>query len=124
MSLLVYSTKIDAFDNTEIELLEMLAENLMFSINVLRSKQLQKENEQQYRLLVENSPYCIHTLDLEGQLESMNQSGLTMMHCNLESDVIGISYLDTVSTDDRESVNCFLKRAYAGEASQFEFKND
>ncbi len=120
--LLVYSTKIDAFDNTEIELLEMLAENLMFSINVLRSKQLQKENEQQYRLLVENSPYCIHTLDLEGQLESMNQSGLTMMHCNLESDVIGISYLDTVSTDDRESVNCFLKRAYAGEASQFEFK--
>lgn len=80
-----------------------------------------RESESHYRLLIENSPMCIHEIAMDGRIVSMNKSGLLMMGLDSEFEVRGAVYLDSVATEDRERIGGLLARAYAGETSHFEF---
>ncbi|MEW6543016.1 MAG: PAS domain S-box protein [Nitrospirota bacterium] len=80
-----------------------------------------QENERRYGLLVENAPVCIHEIDLDGRLVSMNQAGLKMMGVKDEAEIRGHAYLDVVAPEDRERIGRLLSRAFAGQASEFEF---
>jgi len=82
-----------------------------------------RESENRFRTLVENSPMCIHEIGMDGRLTSMNSAGLLMMGVKDESAVRGFLYLDAVSAADRERIGELLTKAYAGEASHFEFKS-
>ena len=77
---------------------------------------------ERYRLLVERSPYCIHEIDLDARLLSMNPAGLAMVGAEREADVIGRPYLEIVGERDRTRVEDLRRRALQGEASQFEFE--
>jgi len=81
-----------------------------------------RESESRFRALVDNSPVCIHEIGMEGRITSMNKTGLLMMGAADESTVRGTLYLDAVCPEDRGRIGALLARAYAGEASQFEFK--
>ncbi|MFZ2301568.1 MAG: EAL domain-containing protein [Gallionella sp.] len=81
-----------------------------------------RESESRYRTLIENSPMCIHEIDTDGRLISMNRAGLLMMGAKDESIVRGLLYLDAVSAADRDRIGELLAKAYAGEVSHFEFK--
>lgn len=81
-----------------------------------------RESEERYRSLVENSPMCIHELDMDGRLSSMNKAGVLMMGAKDENAVLGYLYLDAVDASDRENIGELLTKAYAGEISHFEFK--
>jgi diguanylate cyclase (GGDEF)-like protein/PAS domain S-box-containing protein len=80
-----------------------------------------RESENRNRLLIENSPMCIHEITLDGRMISMNQSGLAMMGLVNEQEVVGYRYLDIVGEADRERIANLMDRAYAGESSHFEF---
>ena len=79
-------------------------------------------SENRNRLLVENSPVCIHEIGMDGRITSMNPAGLRMMGTEDECAVRGFLYLDAVCDADRERIGELLARAYAGETSHFEFK--
>jgi diguanylate cyclase (GGDEF)-like protein/PAS domain S-box-containing protein len=81
-----------------------------------------RERETHNRLLVENSPLCIHEIDINGRIISMNRAGLCMLGLKEEREVQGYLYLDSVSAADRERIGALLAKAYAGESSHFEFK--
>ena len=81
-----------------------------------------RESENRNRLLVENSPVCIHEIDMGGRITSMNRAGLRMMGVEDECAVRGFLYLDAVCATDRERIGELLANAYAGETSHFEFK--
>jgi diguanylate cyclase (GGDEF)-like protein/PAS domain S-box-containing protein len=81
-----------------------------------------RESESHCRLLIENSPLCIHEIDMDGRITSMNKSGLLMLGLDSETEVQGYSYLDSVGTEDRERIGKLLARSYAGETNYFEFK--
>ena len=81
-----------------------------------------RESEERYRSLVENSPVCIHEVDLEGRLTSMNRAGILMMGAKDENPALGHPYLDIVNISDREHVQELLTQAYAGKVSHFEFR--
>ena len=81
-----------------------------------------RESESRHRLLVENSPVCIHEIDMDGRITSMNQAGLLMMGVEDECTVRGFLYLDAVCSADRERIEKLIIQAYAGETSHFEFK--
>jgi len=87
----------------------------------LEAEQAFREGETRYRTLVENSPVCIHEIGMDGCLTSMNRAGLMMMGVRDECQVQGLPYLDAVSGGDRDRVSALLAKAYAGEASRFEF---
>ena len=57
-------------------------------------KTAQFEGIETYRYLVQASPVCIHEIDLEGKLVSMNPAGLKMMDANDISEIRGLKYLD------------------------------
>jgi two-component system, NarL family, sensor histidine kinase UhpB len=80
-----------------------------------------RESEKRFRTLIENSPYCIHELNLDGCLISMNPAGLYMLCVKDERQVIGAPYLDFVGEGDRQRVADLLNLALEGQSSTFEF---
>ena len=81
-----------------------------------------QQSELRYRTLVEHSPYCIHEVDPQGHLVSMNRAGLRMMGLDDESEVRGMPYMQAVADEDRARVQGFLDLAVQqGESSEFEF---
>ena len=78
-------------------------------------------SERRYRTLVENSPFCIHEIDLEGRLLSMNRAGLDMLKLDSEARILGLSYLSAVSDQDRERIRGLMHDAFDGKPSHFEF---
>ena len=80
------------------------------------------ESEYRNRILVENSPLCIHEIDLDGCIVSMNPVGVKMMGFESQQYESGGKYLDVVHEVDRKRIGNLLARAYGGEASDFEFK--
>ena len=81
-----------------------------------------RASENRYRLLVESSPFCIHEIDVEGCLLSMNRAGLDMFSLEDAMEIRGVPYLGTVSTQDVERVGALLQDAVTnGTSSHFEF---
>ncbi|MDH4262345.1 MAG: diguanylate cyclase [Spirochaetia bacterium] len=81
-----------------------------------------RESEQRYRLLIENSPMCIHEINLQGKIISMNKAGLEMMDLADEDEARKLFYLDSVSEVDKNRIEELLNKSYIGETSHFEFK--
>jgi PAS domain S-box-containing protein len=123
----VHSCTPAAFTLSDRELVIQMAE--VISLGTLRMADLQKadhardallESEQRYREIVHGAPVCIHEMDLEGRITSMNPAGLEMLDLTTEQ-VIGSWYLGAVSEEDRSRVGALLDRAVGGVAAFFEF---
>ncbi len=82
----------------------------------------QHESESRYITLIEQAPICIHELDLDGKLTSMNGSGLAMMGLADQCQIQGLSYLEAVADEDKARVSDLLAQSFAGASSSFEFK--
>jgi diguanylate cyclase (GGDEF)-like protein/PAS domain S-box-containing protein len=80
-----------------------------------------RQSENRLRSLVSSSPVCIHEIDLDGKLVSMNPSGLKMMGVDNESEILGLNYLDFPISEDRERVSALMDNAKRGRGSIFEF---
>jgi len=80
-----------------------------------------RQSEQRLRTLIDASPYCIHELDLEGRLLSMNPAGIAMLGLSKESEVLGQAILEFVGEENRTRVRQLLARACGGETCDFEF---
>ncbi|MDP1678337.1 MAG: PAS domain S-box protein [Bacteroidota bacterium] len=88
----------------------------------MRGEMLLRNSEERYRTLIEHSPICIHEIDLQGKLSSMNKAGLKMMGVKDEGAIQGMPYLDAVGNEDKERISELLKAALKGKDSVFEFK--
>lgn len=80
-----------------------------------------RKKENNYCLLLENSPVSIHEIDLDGRIISMSRAGFLMHGFKGEAEIQGSLYLDGVSAADRERIGELLAKAYVGETSHFEF---
>ncbi len=88
----------------------------------VRAERQLRDSEARYRSLVEKLPFCLHEIDLEGQLLSINASGLAMLDANDESEVRGRAYLDLVAQKDQSRVSRGLAHALSGSYVPFEFE--
>ena len=86
-----------------------------------RMEESLQENAERFRALTEHAPVCVHEIDLQGRLLTMNAAGLRMMGIKKEEEITGSAYIDIVCPEDRERVAALLKRAYEGCASEFEY---
>lgn len=79
-------------------------------------------SEERNRLLVNQSPYCIHEIDREGRFVGINPAGLRMLGVDEERYVVGTPYLDAVDDADRGAVAGMLERSWLGETVEFDFR--
>ncbi len=89
-----------------------------------KAEQKIKDNEKRYRALIENSPYCIHELDKNGALLSINKAGLEMMGVENEEDFLGITYDKLVDPKQSKRILELFSESLKGESVQFEFTKD
>ena len=80
-----------------------------------------RDNLSRYRTLVDTSPFCIHEIDLQGRLLSMNRAGLKMIGKNTTREVLGLDYMSFVSEDDRNRVSRLFTQSCLGRKANFEF---
>jgi diguanylate cyclase (GGDEF)-like protein/PAS domain S-box-containing protein len=80
------------------------------------------ENENKYRTLVESAPMCIHQIDTDGKLLSMNRAGLEMIGNSSEQSVLGTPYISLACEEDRERIAKLITAGIAGQFSEFEFR--
>jgi PAS domain S-box-containing protein len=83
---------------------------------------IRRQTAYRYKTLIENLPHCVHEIDLDGNLISMNSVGLSMMNVSSEEEAINIPYLNAVSVADKARVSAMLDGAKAGESHFFEFE--
>jgi PAS domain S-box-containing protein len=85
--------------------------------------QLKTAHLQEYRLktLIQSAPLCIHEINLQGQITSMNKAGLSMMDMVNEREICGVYYMDFVNKQQKSTINQLLIKAFRGEYSSFEF---
>ena len=83
-----------------------------------------QDSEERFRRIVENAPVCIHELDLEGRVWSMNPKGLEMIGTTDPAKVEGRHYTEFVAPEDRERVGHLINLALAGERQDFEFRGN
>lgn len=80
-----------------------------------------RSSERKYRNLVKTAPVCIHEIDLDGRLISMNPAGLRMMGVEEEEQIFGLRYLDVPVDEDKERIAALMDKAREGVGSTFEF---
>ncbi len=78
------------------------------------------ESEAKFRALVESAPICIHEIDLQGRLISMNPAGLAMVDSTIEK-ICDLEYLSFVGEQSRANTQELLAQAFEGKTSFFEF---
>jgi len=83
-----------------------------------------KQNEKRYRTLISNSPYCIHEIDLDQKISSMNKAGLDMMGIDKEEDIVGSLYGCMVDGEgELERITNLFQQALQGKSIEFEFES-
>ncbi len=80
-----------------------------------------RDSEAHFRLLYENSPYCVHEIDQAGRLQLMNRAGLKIMGVEDERAICGLPYLSAVAAVDQERVGRLMQLAFQGQVAEFEF---
>jgi diguanylate cyclase (GGDEF)-like protein/PAS domain S-box-containing protein len=86
-----------------------------------RSEESLQKSEFKYRTLVESSPYCVHQIDNNKNIISMNKAGLDMLNLNNESEIIGLPYLDSVRTEDKRRIGIIIDNVFSGDPQEYEF---
>ena len=89
---------------------------------VERASRRLRESEARYRQLVESSPYCIHEIDADGLLRSVNSAGLRMMGKNDEREVIGTNMVLCAAPEEIDAVRAHIEGALAGQPMELEYR--
>ncbi|MCB0405974.1 MAG: PAS domain S-box protein, partial [Bdellovibrionales bacterium] len=83
-----------------------------------------RASEKRQRLLIQNAPFCIYEIDLDGTITAMNAAGVAMMGFPSEADAIGESHLKVIPQKHHTQVQQFFHRTVNGDTLSFEYKSE
>jgi PAS domain S-box-containing protein len=96
----------------------------VFSMNItkrIKAEAELKRNEGRLRTLISSSPYCIHELDVEGRLISINKAGIEMFKLDSPDQLIGRYYPVLIGKNRSTMIDHLLNKTLTGESTMFEF---
>lgn len=99
----------------------------VFSSDITNRIDMEKElrkSEARYRTLISNTPFCIHEVNFEGKLTSINETGVKMFNMPSAEVFIGIDYPTLVGEEQSKKILPLFDEAKNGVYSEFEFSKD
>lgn len=99
----------------------------VFSTDITKQKLAEQKlakNEQRYRTLIANSPFCIHEVNVKGELISINRAGLDMFGIEKEENFLGITYPELLGEEEAVPVLQLFEESLEGKASEFKFEKN
>ncbi|PCI31653.1 MAG: hypothetical protein COB54_09310 [Alphaproteobacteria bacterium] len=119
----VYSETAQSVNRCVLGLLERAARAL--AVLFLFSEERNQYLDQNIKLnnIIQASPLCIHEIDLDGKLLSMNSAGLKMMSVSSEDDIKGIYYPDlSCKAQERKNTEELLQKSLQGSSEHFDYE--
>jgi PAS domain S-box-containing protein len=93
----------NAFDEEELKLLEIVAQQIEAAINNAKQVEAIRESKELYRALYEDSPSMYFTVDSQGKILSVNRFGAEQLGYTPE-ELIGQSVVNIFYEDDKKAV--------------------
>ena len=79
-----------------------------------------QEDLRRFRLLVEQAPFCVHEIDLEGRLTSINPKGCALLGCVSRSEVEGRAFPELVTDASLPTALDAFQKALLGASVEFD----
>ncbi|MDR4501073.1 MAG: PAS domain S-box protein [Nitrospirales bacterium] len=93
------------------------------NVDITERKQIENQlraSEARFRSLIEHVPFCIHEIELNGMISSINQAGNQMMNPADGSVITGRSYLTLAEERDHQRMREYFAQAAQGQPVDFE----
>lgn len=75
--------------------------------------------------IIQSSPHCIFEMGMDGHIETINKSGLSMLGLESDESVLGLFFPDIPNNQpERDNLNRLFLNALVGIPSEYEFKSD
>lgn len=81
-----------------------------------------KSSEQNWLALINAVPACVKTLNINGELLSINQTGMEMLNAKSQEQVCGLQILDVVDESYHQAYRELLAKVFKGESATLLFK--
>lgn len=119
----LYSDKPQSATGYVLELHEQAAKSLAMLFLFFEERTRYLNQNIKLNNIIQSSPFCIHEIDLEGRLLSMNESGLKMMSASSEDDIKGIYYPDlSCKAQQRQEAAQLFHEALQGKSGHFDYE--
>ena len=115
----VQSYQPQAFDENDLESLQVLADHCGGALERIAAEHAWRENERRFKELFANSPDAIFVEDLNGNVLDVNQAGCRL-HSETHAELIGRNVLDLVPAEIRKQVARDFLRLVDGSVSRLE----
>ena len=114
----VQETQLDAFDDSDVQVLETLASEIAVSLNNAKLYAALKASEARYRALAETAQDIIVVHDLDGHVQYANPRIFDVMGYRPE-EISGLKVQDLIAPELEDTWRDRLQRRNAGDQSQF-----
>lgn len=101
-SLCINSFKKNAFEEEELKLLEVVAQQIETAINNAKRAEALRESEERFRALYEDNPSIYYTIDKDGKILSVNRFGTEQLGYSAD-ELVGLPVFDVLYKDDKKS---------------------
>ena len=112
----------NAFDEEELKLLEVVAQQIEVAINNARIAEAIRESEERLRTIIENEPECVKVVASDGTVLQMNPAGLSMIEAENAEAVIGKSLYPIIVPEHRKAFRDLIESVFRGNKGKLEFE--
>ncbi len=91
----------DMYRQSDLDLFQSLADHCSGALERIQAAQEVEKSEERYRILYENNPIMVFTIDADGTVLSVNKSGAEQLGYTVD-ELVGKSVLNVFHEDDKE----------------------
>jgi PAS domain S-box-containing protein len=114
----INSLKKNAFNEEELKLLEIVAQQIEIAINNAKQTEVLREREERFRSVFENGPIGMAIVDLNYRFTKVNKALCEMLGYT-EEELTGLTFVDITHPEDVEKDVRLAERVFKGELSNY-----